>query len=75
MESSVFLCAKSSSAPGRHFLGSEEGTARLRGAIGSAPGKKKRIIRFYFSLAERISPDSKIKPKNKKKEPLENKTG
>lgn len=28
MESSVFLCAKSSSAPGRHFLGSEEGTAR-----------------------------------------------
>ena len=75
MKSSVFLCAKSSSAPGRHFLGSEEGTARLRGAIGSAPGNKKRVIRFYFSLAEKISPDSKIKPKNKKKEPLGNKTG
>jgi len=25
--------------------------------------QKKRVIRFYFSLAERISPDSKMKPK------------
>jgi len=51
MKSSVFLCAKSSSAPGRHFLGSEEGTARLRGAIGSAPGNKKKGLSDSTSLS------------------------
>ena len=37
-----------SSAPRRERLGSEEGTARLRGAIGSAPGKKKKDYPILF---------------------------
>jgi hypothetical protein len=41
MESSVFLCAKSSSAPGRHFLGFGEALPRLRGGNGSAPGSNR----------------------------------